>query len=284
VVCRVITGQKLGLEMDDDGIRREIASLSSFLSFAYLPRTAAFVSSLTPVRLRSAELWHEDLMRIYREETLSSLNLLGEPDPEHHRALLDGMDQLVQGASARPDTFAGFLQRTHPVLVAVGESHGNTRELYHSFVAPGSSTKHVYLNLCLMYLVLCEGVFRNLGLFVLGLHDIIYPAGPNADGHNLGLETLADRLRQLRLGAFAAGYDRHVRNAIAHGHFVYSAASNTMRFRDYDYRRGRVTFEEVWPFERFVRQYAKLDDVYLIVACYLQLSFLPTLGAPGRDG
>jgi hypothetical protein len=270
--------------MDEDGISRELVSLSRFLAFAYLPRTAAFVSSLTPVRLRSAEPWHTPLMRIYQEEALSSFNLLGEPDPEHHRALLDGMDRLVQGASAKPDTLAEFLQQMHPLLVATGESHGNTRELYRSFVAPGSSTKHVYLNLCLMYLILCEGVFRNLGLFVLGLHDIVCPAGPNGGGQNPSLETLGDRLRQVGLGAFAAGYDRHVRNAIAHGHFVYSAGGNTMRFRDYDYRRGKVTFEEVWPFEKFVRQYAKLDDVYLLVGCYLQLWFLPMLGAPGRDG
>lgn len=270
--------------MDEDGICRELASLSSFLAFAYLPRTAAFVGSLTPARLSSAEPWYAALMRIYQEEAVSSLNLLGEPDPEHHRALLDGMDRLVQGASAMPDALGEFLRQIHPMLVAVGESHGNTRELYRSFVAAGSSRKHIYLNLCLMYLILCEGVFRNLGLFVLGLYDIAFPAAPNAEGQNPGLETLGDRLRQLGLGAFAAGYDRHVRNAIAHGHFVYSAAGNTMCFRDYDYRRGRVTFEEAWPAERFVRQYAKLDDVYLVVACYLQLCFLPALGAGGRDG
>lgn len=268
--------------MDEDGVRRELASLSSFLAFAYLPRTAAFVSSLTPTRLRSTEPWHAPLMRIYQEEAVSSSNLLGEPDPEHHRALLDGMDRLVQGASARPDAFADFLHQMHPLLMAVGESHGNTRELYRSFIAPGSSTKHVYLNLCLMYLILCEGVFRNLARFVLGLHDIVCPAGSDDGGQNPSLATLADRLRQAGPGAFAVGYDRHVRNAIAHGHFVYSAADNTMRLRDYDYRRGKVTFEEMWPFERFVRQYAKLDDVYLLVACYLQLRFLPMLGVGGK--
>jgi hypothetical protein len=85
------------------------------------------------------------------------------------------------------------------------------------------------------------------------------------------------------MGVFAIGYNRHLRNAIAHGHFRYDPEPGTMRFRDYSYHEGgvRLTYDESWPPDRFAWQFARMDDVYLVMATYLQVHLLP--GVRGVD-
>jgi hypothetical protein len=149
--------------MNSQRIIRELEALGGFLDMAYMPKTAAAVRDLIEVDLFATdpEIWHPALVALYRDEVHHSLNIIGEPDPDHHRALVDGMDGVVTGAATSPEPWSAFLRSMHPMVEVIGESHGNTRELSRSFVASGSSRKHVYINLCLMYLILCEGVFPD---------------------------------------------------------------------------------------------------------------------------
>jgi hypothetical protein len=190
------------------------------------------------------------------------------------------LDGLLQAGTRKTDARSRVFTRLRRVAEAIGESHGNTRELYHSAMTP--SEKHFYINLCLMYLILCEGVFPNQARLLIALHDIsLGPTFPeDRDTPNMMPAMLARRLEQINLGAFAAGYHRHVRNAIAHGHFRYDPVRRQMRFWDYSgNRRMTLTFDEAWPLGKLAWCYAKMDDAYLVMSTYFQVYFLPSLAA-----
>jgi hypothetical protein len=265
--------------MNGPNVRQEIEALSRFLEMACLPSTAAALRSLLAVDLADGDrvTWHIPVVEEYRREVEHSLNILGEPDPHHHRHLVQALDALIPGALRQPGQFAAFLLEAKPVIEAIGESHGNTRELYRSFVVPDPSTKHTYLNLCLMYLMLCEGVFKNEGRLLLGLRAVAEGTGDAAMYlvKPLSLRALQKSLEGHQLEAYVAGYSGHIRNAIAHGHMRFRSDGH-MRFRDFRQSDPvNAVFDETWPFARLASLYAKLDDTYLIVSTYLQIHFLP---------
>ena len=263
--------------MNPTHIIRELEALGRWLDMAYLPKTASGVRALLGLDLSAvnADEWHSHLVSVYREEVSNSLNIIGEPDPAHHRALVAGLDQLVPTAAANRDAWLGLMASSRPAAEAMGESHGNTRELYQSFSVT-SSRKHVYINLCVMYLVLCEGVFPNIARLLLGFNAA--SRGDLIDISTVATAQLARHLDEIGMAVFSAGYDRHIRNAIAHGHFTYEPDSGMMRFRDYGYREARfaLQFEESWPLDQFARRFATMDDVYLVVSSVLAGSFPAT--------
>ena len=266
--------------MDISYIRHELEALARFLDLAYMPQTAKAVRDIQPAAVVSPpdEKSFSPVLDAYREEVLDSLNILGEPDLQHHKALLEGMDSLLVRMASKPQQSFSFLSDKRALLEAIGESHGNTRELYRSFASVHSSNKQVYLNLCLMYLILCEGVFTNLATILLGLYSIGNGTSLATPQRTARLSKTLQTLDQIGLGAFSAGYSRHVRNAIAHGHFKYDSRSREMRFRDFTFHDSvTLVFDEVWPFEKFAWHYAKLDDVYWLVSTYLQVHFLSLL-------
>lgn len=223
-----------------------------------------------------------ELLDEYQREVEQSPSILGEADPAHHRALVETLNVIIPRALRRPDEFRAFLLAARFVIEAIGESHGNTREFYRSFVLGQSSTKHTYLNLCLMYLILCEGVFKNQARLLLGVCAI-------ADGAGLATAYLVEplspkgllkELNQRGLNVYTAGYNQHVRNSIAHGHMRFQPNTEAMRFRDFEPSDPVApVFDETWPCSRLASLYAKLDDTYLIVSTYLQILFLPLAGA-----
>lgn len=268
--------------MNGTDLSREIEALGRFLDMAYLPRTAEAVRRLSTIDLRrvSREMWHVPVVEEYRREVEHSLNILGEPDHEHHRRLVDILDSLVGAALRHPDEFAEFLLSAHLVIEAIGESHGNTREMYRSFISNQASSKHVFLTLCLMYLILCEGVFRNQARLLLGLRAVADrdDSATSLLVKPLSPKVLQETLEKEQLGAYAAGYNRHIRNAIAHGHMRFIAGTNEMRFQDIDLSNPATPrFDETWLFARFALLYAKLDDTYLVVSTYLQVHFMPLM-------
>jgi hypothetical protein len=172
--------------------------------------------------------------------------------------------------------------RSKHTLERVGESLGNTREMYRSFVVGEPSTKHTYLNVCLMYLILCEGLFGPQARFLLAVDSL------SEDGDTYSVLTdkmkplvLADRLAASGLGAFVDGYHRHIRNSVAHGHFRFDQKTQSMRFRDYKPDSEMLVFDEVWPFQQMAWLFAKLDDTYLVNASFWQVHVMAAL--PHRD-
>lgn len=246
---------------------------------AYLPRTAGAIRSLIGKNLRASADWHAAVVDVYRGEVVASLNILGEPDPQYHTDLLAALDNLLADAAGQSEKLLALMLRAKASFDRIGESHGNTREMYKSLVGGAGSTKHTYLNICLMYLVLCEGVFGPQARFLLGIKAV-----GRGDAEPQGVLTekvkpaaLAERLDSFGLGAFRQGYHRHVRNAIAHGQFRFDPETQLMRFRDYKPDSDVLVFEESWPFEGMARLFAKLDDTYLVSASYWQVHFLPSV-------
>jgi hypothetical protein len=272
--------------MDSHDLIREIESLARFLDLAYLPRTAAAVRSLSTIDFAKSDRqsWHSPIVEEYRREVEQSRNILGESDPAQHRALVETLDNIIIPGALRPDEFRAFLLAARFLIEAIGESHGNTRELYRSFVHGRSSTKHTYLNLCLMYLILCEGVFKNQARLLLGFWAIADRAA-DATAYLVKPLSPGDLLRELNqsgLDVYTAGYNRHIRNSIAHGHMRFQSDTEAMRFRDFEPSNPVApVFDETWPFHRLAWLYAKLDDTYLIVSTYLQILFLPLAGSKG---
>jgi hypothetical protein len=128
-----------------------------------------------------------------------------------------------------------------------------------------------------MYLILCEGVFKNLARLVLGFRAI-GDGEINADwlARRLDPKVMVNELHDKQLDAFAVGYHRHIRNAIAHGYLRFQPSTEEMRFRDFKPSDPATpVFDESWPFARLAWLYAKLDDTYLIVSTCLQIAFLP---------
>ena len=270
--------------MNDHDLIREIEPLARFLDMAYLPRTARAVRALIAIDFAKSDghRWHSHVVEEYRREVEQSLSILGEPDPAHHRALVETLDIIMPRALERPEEFKAFLLAARFLIEAIGESHANTRELYRSLVLGRSSTKHTYLNLCLMYLILCEGVFKNQARLLLGFWAVANSAG-DASAYldkSLNPNRLLRELNQCGLDAYAAGYNRHIRNSIAHGHMRFQPDTEAMQFRDFEPSNPAApVFDETWPFRRLASLYAKLDDTYLIVSTYLQILFLPLAGA-----
>lgn len=257
----------------------ELAATGRWFDMAYLPRTAAAIRSLIGKNIRTSADWHAEVVQVYRGEVVASLNILGEPDPPYHTDLLTALDVVLGEAAHQTERLLDLMMRAKSGLDRVGESHGNTREMYKSLVGGDGSTKHTYLNICLMYLILCEGVFSPQARFLLGVKAVGRGDGePHAVlAEKVKPAILAERLDNSGLSAFRQGYDRHVRNAIAHGQFRFDLETREMRFRDYKPDSDVLVFEESWPFERMARLFAKLDDTYLVNASYWQVYFLPSV-------
>lgn len=259
--------------------KQELEATARWFEMAYLPRTASAIRALVGTDLRTTTDWHGPIVETYRSEIESCLNVLGEPDPEYHQALIEALDGLLATATGQMDRLVDLMLRSRNALDRVGESHGNTRELYKSFVTSDVTAKHTYLNVCLMYLILSEGVFGPQTRFLLAVRGL-------GEGHaepqailteRVKPSVLVERLNRSGLGVFADGYHRHVRNSIAHGHFKFEGESESMRFRDYKPDSDVVVFDESWPFLRMSKLLAKLDDTYLVNSSYWQVHFLPVI-------
>lgn len=259
-------------------IEQELTRLASDLEISYLPKTAEAVRELIGYNFAAGHHreWHASVVVTYRQELQQSLNIIGEPDPEHHRELLAALDRLFLDPGADPAVVPRVLLESRVLIEAVADTYSNTRELYRSFIADDESNRHAYLNMCLMYLMLCEGMFRNQARFLLSLHRGNLELSTSAVTTTAASQQLHRQLVDAGLAAFANGYHRHVRNAIAHGHIKYVADNSTMRFQDFTHKDpGSPIFDEEWSFLKFAQLYSRLDDTYLALSTYLRVHFLP---------
>jgi hypothetical protein len=131
-------------------IEKELNATARWLEMVYLPRTAESIRALAGTDLRIARGWHGHVVETYRAEIDGSVNILGEPDPDYHKTLVGALDGLLTTATGQMEGFFDLMLRSRNAFERVGEAHGNTRELYRSFVTPDATAKHTYLNVCLM--------------------------------------------------------------------------------------------------------------------------------------
>jgi len=121
-------------------------------------------------------------------------------------------------------------------------------------------------------------VFRDQGTLLVGLHAIAN-GSENPMGYlekPLAPRKLVRELEARGLDIYAAGYNQHLRNSIAHGHLRFLPNTATMRFRDFNpFKQGAQTFDETLSLANVAALYAKLDDTYIVFSTYWQIYLLP---------
>lgn len=294
VKTRLILQKPSSNQRSDSQVRRistELRALVRFLDLAYLPQTAQDIRELQmhteeeKAPPSSLVTVLESVIQTFLAEFPRGNNLFGEPDESHRTEILQKTVSLVNKA-VDSEKFQEYLQSAHGLLLAVGEAHGNTREFYRCASSFTLSKKYFFLNFCIMYLIMVEGVLASLSQFLLGLHQL--PSMEKWDDLGgdefVAFGKLEATLRDAGLGVFLGGYNRHLRNAIAHGHFVYDESSERMLFKDLNPRTGAPSWEQILSLEDLVWLYVKLDDVYWVVSVYLQLYLLPGLFSGESSG
>lgn len=135
-----------------------------------------------------------------------------------------------------------------------------------------------------MYLIMVEGVLAHLLRFLLGLYQLssIGAFDDKVWSEHISLYTLTQRVQDAGLEVFLEGYNRHLRNAIAHGDFRYNPDTEEVHFENRSPHSGKLVWEQNISLEELVSLYAKLDDAYYAVSVYLQLCLLPALFAEGE--
>ncbi len=121
---------------------------------------------------------------------------------------------------------------------------------------------------CLLYLVNAEGMFDEAITFLYGLFlDFVREPLSVEDLHMIPLETI--RGRMLKAKASAAlfdGWDKHVRNAIAHCRFFYDTATGIMTFEDRNLKTREKWPAQSFSVEQFDELYRKLDNPWHVIS------------------
>lgn len=146
-----------------------------------------------------------------------------------------------------------------------------------------SNQELAFLNLCIVYGLMCEGLFdeaiRYLGILV-----------NLANGKDVKYEDIQDKfihemrhdLKELTNSdseILFAGYERHLRNSIFHFNFSYDESTGKMRFQDFI--KEEKTYDENICFEQFKRLYVLLNAVdHLILMDILILWIYDMIHSP----
>ena len=122
------------------------------MDFAYLPQTAQVIHELQAhikaekTLPSSLDITLGSVLQTFLAEFPRGKNLLDEPDESYRIEILQKTVSLVNEATDS-EQFQGYLQRSHSLLIAIGEAHSNTRELYRSASSFAPSKKYFFLNL-----------------------------------------------------------------------------------------------------------------------------------------
>jgi hypothetical protein len=140
-----------------------------------------------------------------------------------------------------------------------------------------------FLGMCIFYLFNTEGLFDQalrviFGLFRLATGQPI----PPADLNELELSTIREGFEEARIptDVLFDGYDKHVRNAIAHSRFRYNDKNITMKFSDYNKTKKEwvVKSFSIYKFSELV---LKLDDVSHLLLTIIFMFRIHQLVLPG---
>jgi hypothetical protein len=115
---------------------------------------------------------------------------------------------------------------------------------------------------CLLYLVNAEGMFDEAITLLYGLFlDFVRKPVSIEDLHMISLEAIMGRMLEAKASpALFDGWDKHVRNAIAHCRFSYDTATGIMTFEDRNLKTHEKCPTQSFSVEQFDELYRKLDS------------------------
>lgn len=138
--------------------------------------------------------------------------------------------------------------------------------------APRLTPKERYYCACVLYVLHVEGIFDDK-------MRLLYVLKKAADGQDVDLKTvgkislsnLQGRFRRMGAGLLFDGWNRHLRNAIAHAHFGYNNKTRKMSFKDINIFTGKVSYNKNLNYKDFVEYFSKIDDVCSLIDYFFML-------------
>ncbi len=166
-----------------------------------------------------------------------------------------------------------LIEELFPLFESISNSAKNIDVIGSVFLqAPELTLKKRYYGICILYLLHVEGIFDDS-------MRILYVLKKAADGQDVSLKKvlkkslsgLRRQFRQMGAGLLFDGWNKHLRNAIAHAHFWYNDRTQKMSFQDIHPVTGKVVYDEDLNYKDFAEYYSKIDDVCSLMDHFFML-------------
>jgi hypothetical protein len=266
--------------MDKRGEMEQVAGVFDLYKF---PKTAEVIRSLsndlyvTRVKIDFEKALRE-IRRILKMEFVSS-----SANASFGRKLYSDLTALENSAFKANATLKGKrLKGFYSSMVRIRNSYDVIGDVASNFMGNEKLTiRQQYYAECFMYLLIVEGVFKELCEYVLMLVDI--ERGRSRSFSEIERLDLYDLVKEIRsnsdVSIFVEGYGNHLRNSIAHANFRFDENTQEMSFRD-EYK-GKATPLPSLKIRDFAQYYLKIDDVYRLITSFWEILRLVTIYAMG---
>jgi len=217
----------------------------------------------------------EQLQGVLERDFISS----GSTDPSFRKNLHSALIRLVNSATkANSALVKKQVKDFDTSMQRINNSYGVIGDVVKSLIESKKMTiKQHYYAECFGYLLVVEGVFRELCEYLLMLDDIRMGRSRSfSEIESLPLfELVVNGLKsKADIAVLTDGYDNHLRNAIAHANFKFDETTQKMNFKD-EYK-GKVTSIDL-EIEEFGEYYLKIDDLYKLISSIWMLGKLVTI-------
>lgn len=240
-------------------------------SFKDYPNTAKWISHLaetilmTKLTVNEVEYALKELIEAFKMEYIGSDENAHYREQCYNEYIKLIWEMVGKGNKVSFDTF----ERLLPALKSSTTALSNISEIYQALVAARDlSGKRRYFGLCFMYLIFVEGLYDE---DIRILHSIKKASeGSNVDYDSIKDKSIGDFKSDLD-GVFFEGYNRRLRNAIAHARFSFDDHTKKMTFSDYD-PRSKSEWSETLSLKEFgIKYYGKIENLCRLHSRYMVL-------------
>jgi len=210
------------------------------------------------------------------QETLEEEFISRGTDPSFRRKLGSALISLMNAATKKNlalvkkqvSDFEPSMQRIMNSYMVIGD-------IVESLTKNTQITnKQKYYGACFTYLLMVEGVFRELAEYILMLDDIrIGHVRKFSDIETLDIYDLAKQIESKSdISILTKGYSNSLRNAIAHADFRFNNATGKMAFKDVYHGKEKLVGD--LTLDEFGEYYLKIDDLYTLISSIWMLGWL----------
>ena len=237
-----------------------------------LPQTATIVRSLienlygkkASVDFKMA---FKEIRNKFREEFIAGR----DTDPSFKKSIYQAFETLAVSASRKNRALVEKMVKDfEPSMKRILNSYTVIGDVGKSFTQnPQLTYKQKYYGACFAYVMIVEGVFREICEYILMLDDI--RTGKSRTFNQINALSIYDLVQQIRsqsdISILTKGYFNRLRNAIAHANFRLDETTGKMNFKDVhqgvERDVGDFTLEEFGK-----NYYLKIDDLYTLISSF----------------
>lgn len=218
------------------------------------------------------ETAHRNIQDVFRQEFIS----VKDTDPSHKKKLHQAFISLAVSATKRDRSLVEKrVKDLEPTMERILNAYRVIGDVGRSLTEnPQLTYEQKYYGACFAYIMIVEGVFRELCEYILMLDDVrTGKARTPSQIENLPMYDLVQEIRSKSdISVLTEGYSNHLRNAIAHANFRFINAAK-MNFKDI--YRGREIDVGGFTLEEFGKNYyLKIDDLYTLISSIWMLGGL----------